>query len=117
MEAPTVATPVLTCDTLPELNSSTLTIVHTLATATSDTAASLGYSALTSPMMSLATITDTTSPSEADITEFFHLVNSSYKIYQPVYFETFQLLLNIWHGRKLNLLVILLISLQKGQYL
>ncbi|KAF9064587.1 hypothetical protein BDP27DRAFT_1425693 [Rhodocollybia butyracea] len=84
MEAPTVAAPVLTHDTSPELNSSTSTIVHTLATATSNTAASLGYSALTSPMMLFTTATDTTSPSEADIIEFFHLANSSYEIYQPV---------------------------------
>ncbi|KAF9064277.1 hypothetical protein BDP27DRAFT_1426032 [Rhodocollybia butyracea] len=120
MEAPTVAAPVLTCDTLPELNSSISTIVHTLATATLNTAASLGYSALTSPMMSFTTATDTTSPSEADIIKFSILPTvhtKSISLWSIVYFETFQLLLNIWHGRKLNLLAILLISSQKGQYL
>lgn len=90
MNTSLTATPVLSSENVSGQNSSHTTIVPSLATASSNTAASHGHSILTSLYSSYEAFTETTAPSEADIVDFFHTVNSILEVPEPLHFGDLQ---------------------------
>jgi hypothetical protein len=88
MNTLTIATPVLTLDTSPESDSSTLTVAHPVASATSTTVASQGHSELTTPGLSFSSFS-----TESELFDYFHQANSSLEIYLPI--EQYQALPHI----------------------